>query len=263
MRAGTGGGAGGNLPAAADSESVFTFVGVHVRFGEASVLHDVNVRVPASGVTAVLGRSGSGKSTLTRLCNRLLDPTAGTVRFRAANVKDLDVLALRRAVAMVFQRPTVFPGTVADNLAASGVADHDRHTRMLEQVGLDAGLLDKNATTLSGGEAQRVCLGRALLVGPQVLVADEPTASLDEPATRELEQLVRVASAGGVPVLWVTHDLGQFDRIADHGVVLTHGTVAASGTADELRAAPGGLETLVRVGGPGAAPNHLSDLGEG
>lgn len=246
------------MPAAAVSESVFAFEGVDVRFEEAHVLRGLDVRVPASGVTVVLGRSGSGKSTLTRLCNRLLDPTAGTVRFRAANVKDLDVLTLRRAVGMVFQRPTVFAGTVLDNLAASGVADRDRHVRMLERVGLDEGLLDRDAATLSGGEAQRVCLGRALLVGPQVLVADEPTASLDEPATRELEHLVCAASADGVPVLWVTHDLGQFDRIADHGMVLARGTVVASGTADVLRAVGVGLEDLLRVGGPGVAPNHLS-----
>jgi putative ABC transport system ATP-binding protein len=240
---------------------VFGFEGVHVRFGEASVLQGLNVRVPASGVTVVLGRSGSGKSTVTRLCNRLLDPSAGTVRFRAADVMGLDVLALRRAVGMVFQRPTVLAGTVADNLAHSGVADRDRHVRMLERVGLDAALLDQDAATLSGGEAQRVCLGRALLVGPQVLVADEPTASLDEPATRELEELVCSASADGVPVLWVTHDLAQFDRIADHGVVLAQGRVVASGAADVLRAVGGGLEALLRVGGPGMAPNNLSDRG--
>lgn len=123
------------MPPAAVSESVFAFEGVDVTFGEAHVLRGLDVRVPASGVAVMLGRSGSGKSTLTRLCNRLLHPTAGTVRFRAADVKGLDVLTLRREVGMVFQRPTVFAGTVADNLAASGVADRDRHVRMLERVG--------------------------------------------------------------------------------------------------------------------------------
>ena len=112
---------GADLPEPNDSEPVFGFKGVGVDFGEAQVLHALDLAVPASGVTVVLGRSGSGKSTLTRLCNRLLDPTTGVVRFRGADVADLDVLALRRAVGMVFQRPTLFGGTVADNLAASGV----------------------------------------------------------------------------------------------------------------------------------------------
>jgi len=249
--------AGADLPRPNASQPVFSFEGVGVSFGEARVLHALDVAVPASGVTVVLGRSGSGKSTLTRLCNRLLDPTSGVVRFRGVDVTELDVLALRRAVGMVFQRPTVFVGSVADNLAASGVVDRASHVRMLGRVGLDPGLLDQDAATLSGGESQRVCLGRTLLMRPQVLVADEPTASLDEPATRELEVLACAAVADGVPVLWVTHDLAQFDRIADHGVVLGDGTVIASGSATRLRAAPGGIDALLRAAGPDAAPNDL------
>lgn len=235
------------MPVADDSPPVFGFEDVTVTFGDAIVLHELDVEVPASGVTAVLGPSGSGKSTLTRLCNRLLDPTTGVVRFRGAQVRSLDVLALRRAVGMVFQRPTLFPGTVADNLAATGVSEPATHASVLGRVGLDAAVLARDAATLSGGEAQRVCLARALLMEPEVLVADEPTASLDEPATRELEELLCAASDDGVPLLWVTHDLAQFDRIADHGVVLAHGTVVAAGAADVLRAAPGGMEALLRA----------------
>ena len=248
---------GADLPQPTASQPVFSFEGVGVSFGEARVLHALDVDVPASGVTDVLGRSGSGKSTLTRLCNRLLDPTSGVVRFRGVDVTGLDVLALRRAVGMVFQRPTVFAGTVADNLAASGVVDRESHVTILGRVGLDPGLLDQDAATLSGGESQRVCLGRTLLMRPRVLVADEPTASLDEPATRELEVLACAAVADGVPVLWVTHDLAQFDRIADHGVVLGDGTVIASGSAARLRAVTGGIDALLRAGGPDAAPNDL------
>ena len=86
-------------------------------------------RVPGSGITVVLGASGSGKSTLTRLCNRLLDPSSGTVSLRGTDVRQLDVLELRRAVGMVFQRPTVFDGTVCDNLEATGVTDGGAHAR--------------------------------------------------------------------------------------------------------------------------------------
>ena len=253
MTAGAGREVGAELPRSNGSQPVFSFQGVGVTFGEARVLHALDVDVPASGVTVVLGRSGSGKSTMTRLCNRLLDPTAGVVRFRGVDVSSLDVLALRRAVGMVFQRPTVFAGTVADNLAASGVTDRTSHARMLDRVGLDARMLAHDAATLSGGESQRVCLGRALLMQPQVLVADEPTASLDEPATRELETLACAATADGVPVLWVTHDLAQFDRIADHGVVLGEGTVIAAGSADSLRTTPGGIDALLGGGAPDPA----------
>ena len=210
----------------AATDAVFGFDGVGVRLGANEVLADVHLEVPGSGITAVLGPSGSGKSTLTRLTNRLLDPTSGTVELRGADVRSLDVLELRRTVGMVFQRPTLFDGTVRDNLAATGVQDLAEHEAMLDTVGLEAAFLDRAGDTLSGGEAQRVCLARALLMRPSVLVADEPTASLDHESVLMLERLARDLADGGVPILWVTHDLAQVERIADHRVTLEAGRVA-------------------------------------
>lgn len=205
--------------------AVFTFEDVSVAFGEREVLRSVELEVPGAGITVVLGPSGSGKSTLTRLCNRLLDPVAGTVRFRGQEVLGLDVLELRRTVGMVFQRPTLFEGTVRDNLSATDVDDAVTHEQVLRSVGLDASFLEQTAATLSGGEGQRVCLARTLLMQPQVLVADEPTASLDHDAALTLEILARSLADQGVPILWVTHDLAQVERIADHRVTLEAGQV--------------------------------------
>ncbi len=215
------------LPTAAPDGAVFTFDDVTVAFGQAQVLRGIDLQVPGSGITVVLGPSGSGKSTLTRLCNRLLDATSGTVSLRGTDVRHLDVLELRRAVGMVFQRPTLFDGTVRDNLDATGVTEPGAHHEVLTSVGLDAAFLEHGATTLSGGEAQRVCLARTLLMQPQVLVADEPTAALDEAASRTLEDLARGLADDGVPILWVTHDLAQVERIADRRVVLEDGRVVA------------------------------------
>jgi len=205
--------------------TAFTFTGVTVTFGEAVVLRDIDLEVPASGITVVLGPSGSGKSTLTRLTNRLLDPTSGSVSLRGTDVRDLDVLELRRTVGMVFQRPTLFEGTVRDNLAATGLENEPTHTEMLHAVGLEPDYLQRDGSTLSGGEAQCVCLARALLMRPDVLVADEPTSSLDHASTLALESLARDLAADGVPILWVTHDLAQVERIADHRVTLEEGRV--------------------------------------
>jgi putative ABC transport system ATP-binding protein len=216
------------LPEADPGAALFTFNDVSVTFGEAEVLRGVDLEVSGAGITAVLGPSGSGKSTLTRLCNRLLDPSSGRVSLRGTDVRHLDVLELRRAVGMVFQRPTLFDGNVRDNLKATGVTDPAAHREVLESVGLDQAFMERAAETLSGGEAQRVCLARTLLMQPQVLVADEPTASLDEAASRTLEGLARSLADRGVPILWVTHDLAQVDRIADHRVVLEAGRVVSA-----------------------------------
>lgn len=204
-------------------------------FGDTSVLHNLNLQVPGQGITVVVGPSGSGKSTLVRLCDRLIDPTSGVVRFRGTDLPDLDILDLRRKVGLVFQRPVVFAGTTRDNLSITGVTDLARHREVLSAVGLDPEvLLPREAAALSGGEAQRLCLARTLLMEPEVLVADEPTAALDHQSARILEELAMDAARSGTPVLWVTHDIDQMARLGDHGVVLVEGRVVATGTPQQL-----------------------------
>ena len=182
--------------------------------------------VAPDGVTAIVGPSGSGKSTLLRLCNRLEVPTSGRVLFRGEDVADLDPLALRRRVGMVFQRPTLFGGTVRDNLlvAAPG-APEALLAAALERCALPATFLDRTGDDLSGGEAQRACLARTLITDPEVLLMDEPTSSLDHDATLALERLACDEAAARVPVLWVTHDRSQVGRIADHVLTVERGRV--------------------------------------
>ncbi len=201
--------------------------------GERLRLDDACGAVPGEGVTVVVGPSGSGKSTLLRCCNRLEVPTSGRVLFHAADVAGLDPLTLRRRVGMVFQRPTPFPGTVRENLAVARPSITDREAAaMLDRVGLPAGFLDRIANELSGGEAQRVCLARTLVTEPEVVLMDEVTSSVDPVQRHGLEQLARALASGGVVVVWVTHDLAQMRRLADHVLVVVDGRVAhASGVA--------------------------------
>ena len=189
---------------------------------------DVDATISDGGVTAVLGPSGAGKSTLLRLCNRLDVPDEGVVRLRGVSLDEVDPLEHRRRVGMVFQRPTPFAGTVRDNLrvARPGCPD-DELLGVLDRVGLGDGMLSQQADDLSGGEAQRMCLARTLLTDPEVLLMDEPTSALDPSATRALERLVcHLSRAHGVPVVWVTHDLAQAQRIADECLVLIDGRPA-------------------------------------
>lgn len=182
-----------------------------------------------------MGPSGSGKSTLLRCCNRLEVPTSGRVLFHAADVAGLDPLRLRRRVGMVFQRPTPFPGTVRENLAVAQPSITDTEaTLMLERVGLTAGFLDRIATELSGGEAQRVCLARTLITGPEVVLMDEVTSSVDPVQRHGLEQLASTLSSRGVVVVWVTHDLAQMRRLADHVLVVIEGRIAHTSSLADL-----------------------------
>ncbi len=199
------------------------------------LVRDVTVAIPDVGVTAVIGPSGAGKSTLLRTCNRLEAPTSGTVRYRDDDVAGLDPLHLRRRVGMVFQRPTPFPGTVLENLRiAAPELGEDDALAALARARLESGFLHRPASELSGGEAQRVCLARTLVTGPEVLLMDEPTSSLDPHQRGALEQLARDLADGGIPVVWVTHDLQQMRRIADAVVVMIDGRVAHSGATSEL-----------------------------
>jgi putative ABC transport system ATP-binding protein len=193
--------------------------------------------VPEGGVTVLVGPSGSGKSTLLRCCNRLEAPDSGTVAFRGADVAGLDPLALRRRVGMVFQRPTPFAGTVRDNLlvAQPDLSEHAAELA-LGRVGLSGAFLGRDARALSGGEAQRVCLARTLVTTPEVVLMDEVTSSVDPAARFGLEGLARALAEVRVPVIWVTHDLEQMRRIADHVLVVVAGRIVHGGTSASLAA---------------------------
>ena len=180
------------------------------------VLDGVTARIPAAGITVVSGPSGAGKTTLLRLCNRLEVPDSGTVCYRGQALDELDPLVLRRRVGMVYQRPTPFPGTVADNLAvARPDADAGELSTALDRVALDPDLLSQEARTLSGGELQRMCLARTLVTQPETLLLDEPTSALDAQPKQVFETTARELAAQGITIIWVTHDGAQADRVAD------------------------------------------------
>jgi len=215
--------------------ALFQFDSVSVGPPGARRLDGLDAALPDHGLTVVAGHSGAGKSTLLRLCNRLEVPSAGVVRHRGSDVAQRDPLELRGEVAMVFQRPVTFAGTVHDNLReADRDCDAVRGAELLERAGLDASFLERDAGELSGGEAQRACLARALATDPRVMLMDEPTSSLDGKATAVLERLVRQLVAGGTPVVWVTHSEEQLRRLADHVLLLADGRADRSGAAKEV-----------------------------
>ena len=216
-------------------EPLFRLDGVVVDRGGRTVLGPVTLDLPGPGPVVLVGPSGLGKSTLLRLLNRLDTPSEGTVRLGGADVCSTDPCAHRRRVAMVFQRPVVLPGTVADNLrAADPDLDDAAVAGALERVGLPPTLADRDARELSGGEAQRLGLARSLATDPEVVLFDEPTSSLDPAASRRIEDLARGLVDDGIAVVWVTHDHEQGRRLARWVVEVDEGRIARSGPADEL-----------------------------
>jgi putative ABC transport system ATP-binding protein len=201
-----------------------------VRFVRAAtvVLDDLTFGI-REGATCIAGHSGAGKSTLLRLFNRLADPTAGTVRYRDTDVRDYEVLALRREVALVPQLPALLEGTVADNVRfGAGLAGKEADVaRALDLAGLDGDFAGRPGGRLSVGEQQRVMLARALALEPKVLLLDEPTSALDERSKAAVEAtLVDLRRRLDLSFVFVTHERAQAERLADRIVWLEGGRLS-------------------------------------
>ncbi len=189
--------------------------------------------MPWGQTLAVLGPSGSGKSTLLRLLNRLDEPTSGTVELGGVDYRTMPPAELRRHVGMVMQRAYLFPGSVRENIlfgpAQREHAPAPEVEALLQRVGLD-GYSDRAVHTLSGGEAQRVAVARALANDPEVLLLDEPTSALDEQSKRGIENLLEsVIQERGLSCVWVTHDPLQAARMAATVLLLKDGGMEPMG----------------------------------
>jgi putative ABC transport system ATP-binding protein len=217
------------------------------------LLDGISFDIDAGQIFTILGPSGSGKSSLLRCLNRLAEPTGGDVALDGVDVATIPVRELRRRVGMVFQHPTLFPGTIADNVLygprardALPTDQVDFARRQLDLVGLPPDWAGHPVDDLSGGEIQRVALARALANEPDVLLLDEPTAALDQSAGARVERLLLdLASRTRLTFVWVTHDLDQARRIGDAGLVLVDGRVVEQGSLGQLLAEP--AEELTRL----------------
>ena len=189
----------------------------------------------------LLGASGSGKSTLLRLLNRLDDPDGGAIFVGDRPLRDVPIRVLREAVGLVAQQPRPLEGTVAENLAYPRIVrdrrppDRAAMAASLAEVGLDTGLLDRDATALSGGERQRLGVAVALVVAPEILLLDEPTSALDPASARTLaEMLRRRAESTGLRTVAVCHHRQHAEWLGDVAVALAGGVVAEVGPVAEV-----------------------------
>jgi glycine betaine/proline transport system ATP-binding protein len=236
------------IPGSPDAE--LSRAELRARTGCLAAVRDVSFDVPAGEIFVVMGLSGSGKSTLVRCLTRLIEPTAGEIRICGEAVHEMNPRRLRELrrhrVAMVFQHFGLLPhrrvlDNVAYGLEVQHVARAERQVRareVLALVGL-AGYEESYPDELSGGMQQRVGLARALAVGPEVLLFDEPFSALDPLIRRDMQaELCRLQAELGKSVVFITHDLSEALKLGDRIAVLRDGELVQVGRPEELVGAP-------------------------
>ena len=223
------------------AETVLELRDILVRYGNAIALQVQALELLPGEVLAIIGPNGAGKSTLLRVMGLLQRPYSGTLQFRGKVALGGDLLTLRRRIATVFQEPLLLNATVEENAALGlklrGVGGREIQRRLgpwLERLGIDQ-LRARSARTLSGGEAQRTSLARALVLEPEVLLLDEPFAALDsasrEALLRDFQSIVRDTR---VTTVFVTHDRGEAFELADRLGVLHRGRLLQIGECHDV-----------------------------
>ncbi len=218
------------------------------------VLRDIDVEIPGHGVTAVIGPSGTGKSTLIRCINRLVEPTSGQILFHGVDLAALrsakELRSARRRIGMVFQEYNLVERlSVMENLLCGRLgyvpawrawlrmfpdADIARAFQLLDAVGLD-GFATRRADALSGGQRQRVGIARAIMQDPEIILADEPTSSLDPKTSVEImELLAQLGAERDIPVIVNIHNVDLARRFAQRIIGMAGGSVVYSGPPDGL-----------------------------
>ena len=229
-------------------------------YGNHQALKDISVGIPEKSITALIGPSGCGKSTFLKTLNRMNDlvpdvKITGQVKYKGIDIFEpsTDVNELRRQIGMVFQKPNPFPMSIYDNIAygprTHGVKSRAKLDDIVERSLRGAAIWDevkdrlkKNALGLSGGQQQRLCIARALVVEPEVLLMDEPTSALDPISTSKIEELALQLKEKYTIVI-VTHNMQQAVRISDNTAFFLLGELVEFGSTETIFSQPADSRT--------------------
>ena len=225
---------------------------IEVSIGEQPILQQITLPITEHAITAVIGPSGCGKSTLLATLNGSLQApkkvTNGQIIYDGLSVDSMNSQMLRRQIGLIGQQPTVFPGTIEDNMLFAlnyykELSPADRKAKAiqcLEQAGLYSeinGDMKRLASSLSGGQQQRLCIARSLTVDPRVMLFDEPCSALDIKNSLHIEALLTELKVKQTIVI-VTHNLQQARRIADYTVFMNDGRVVEWGATEQIFSHP-------------------------
>ncbi len=234
--------------------SKFNVQNLNLYYGEFHALKDINMEIKQNEITAFIGPSGCGKSTFLKTLNRMNDLVEGahvdgTITLDGVDIyKDMDAIALRRRVGMVFQQPNPFPKSVYDNIAYGprifGIKKKAELDEIVERSLRQAAIWDevkdrlhKSALGMSGGQQQRLCIARALAMQPEVLLMDEPTSALDPISTGKIEELTLELKKNYTIVI-VTHNMQQAMRISDKTAFFLLGDLIEFGDTETMFSTP-------------------------
>lgn len=213
---------------------------LRINYGGNAVINKLNATFTSRAVNVVIGSSGSGKSTLLRTVAALNDPSDGHIYYDGKPHYELQSRDIRSKAGMIFQRPTLFEGTVYDNLRF-GLEQQDKQIDdkeielTLKQVGIPIDYLGKKGDELSVGEQQRICIVRALLPSPDLFLLDEPTSALDPQTSNKVLKLIRrLKTDFNKTVIMVSHDIRESLNIADKVFFLSGGRIAFSGDKSDI-----------------------------
>ncbi len=249
-----------------ENKAKFLIKDLDFYYGDFQALKNIDMVVEENLVTAFIGPSGCGKSTFLKILNRMQDLTPGTrvdgtVELDGMNIYDkrMDVNDLRKRVGMVFQQPNPFPKSIYDNIAygprTHGIKDKAKLDQIVEESLRGAAIwdevkdkLDSNATAISGGQQQRICIARAIANEPEVILMDEPTSALDPISTNKIEDLVHELKEK-YTVIIVTHNMQQAARISDKTAFFYQGYVVEFDNTETIFSNPANERTQDYISG--------------
>jgi polar amino acid transport system ATP-binding protein len=240
-----------------DAPPILDIRGLRKSFHHAEVLRGIDLAVLPQELVFIIGPSGSGKSTLLRCCNRLEEPTAGSIKVGGIDIMapSTDINAMRRQIGMVFQSFNLYPHMTALGNVMLALAKVLRKPRAeAEKLALAAldrvGLTDKARSypaELSGGQQQRVAIARALALEPKVMLFDEPTSALDPELRGSVLNVMRELKRGGMTMLVVSHEMRFARDAADRVIFMDHGAIVEQGPPERIFSAPSEARTRTFV----------------